>query len=232
MKRSFRLIALASFFLVAIVMNLVLFLTLPAGRMEEKGFWLVWGFTFAFHAVVWIAAMLYLGRKSTDGIVHLPITLTVLIGGFGVYACVGFKFFFYALTFNLTLAIIAESCMTAVYLIVILVALFSMGYINRNQSTVKEKVLFIRLLQADINACLPLVADPALKQQLSALAEKVRFSDPMSHDSLKGCENEIASLVADLNMKATLGEHEAIKERIQKINLLLDYRNERCKILK
>lgn len=232
MKKSFNFIALVTFYLIAVAMNVVLFLTMPEGRADEKGFWFVWGFTFVLHAVVWTVATFYLSRKSIDGLVHYPITLTVLIGGFAVYAFVAFKFFFYSFTFNLTLAIIAETCMTVVYLIAILVALFAMGYIGGNQKTVKEKVQFIRLLQADINACLPNVTDPVLTKQLNALAEKVRFSDPMSHESLKGCENEIAALVADVNMKAAMGETEEIEVKIKKINALLDYRNERCKILK
>lgn len=232
MKKTFNFIALISFFLVAVAMNVVLFLTMPEGRADEKGFWFVWGFTFVLHAVVWTAATFYLSRKSMDGLVHYPITLTVLIGGFAAYVFVAFKFFFYSLTFNLTLAIIAETCLTVVYLIAIFVALFAMGYIGGNQHTVKEKVQFIRLLQADINACLPNVTDPVLTKQLGDLAEKVRFSDPMSHESLKGCENEIASLVADVNMKAAMGETEELEAKIKKISALLDYRNERCKILK
>lgn len=232
MKKAFHFIALTAFFLIAVALNIVLFLTLPEGRVDEKGFWFVWVFTFVLHAVVWTVATFYLNGKSTDGLVHTPITLTVLIGGFAGYVYVAFRYFFYAIHFDLKLAIIAETGMTVVYIIAIIFALFAMGYIGGNQSMVKEKVQFIRLLQADVNACLPHVTDPVLINQLNALAEKIRFSDPMSHEILKGCENEIALLVAEINRKAYMGETDGIAEKIQKINALLDYRNERCKILK
>ena len=213
-------------------MNITLFLTLPAGRIEAYGFWFVWGCTFVLHAVVWLAAILYLGYKPKDDDLRLPIIFTVLIGGFATYVCVASVFFFYAINFNLKLAIIVESCMTAAFFIAILIALFAMGCIRRNQSTVEDKVLFIRLLYADINTCVACISDPTLQKRLQNLAERVRLSDPISHKTLRDCEEEIALLVADLRKAVMVGEMNDVDPKIKKIQALLDYRNERCKILK
>ena len=232
MKKSFNFISLFALLLIAGVMNIILFLTIPEGRVEDRAFWFVWIFTFGIHAVLWIAAIFYLNFKKTEQLITFPITLGVLGVGFAIYASVGFKLFFYAPKINFKLAIILESVLTAGFLIAILVSLFAIGYIGRNQSTVKEKVLFIRLLQSDVNACLPFVSDPALIDELNKLAEKIRFSDPMSHASLKGCEDELSGLVAGIQMKARIGETADIASDIKKVGALLDYRNERCKILK
>ena len=54
----------------------------------------------------------------------------------------------------------------------------------------------------------------------------------MSHDSLKTYEDEISEIVAAISMKARSGEEEGIAEAIKKADILLDFRNDRCKILK
>ena len=236
MKKSFALIALIVFILACVILNVVLFLTIPTmapeGRASEDAFKLVWTFTFPLNLIIWIFGLGYLSRKSTDLIVHYPIMLFVLGGGFAAYVYVGFKSLFYSPNLTMTFAAIVEIAMTAAYIAIILVALFVLRYMGNNQKTTKEKVLFIRLLKADVDACIPLVNSPELKSLLGKLSEKVRFSDPMSHDSLKACEDEISALVVNLQMKARTGEENGLEEDIKKIDMLIDYRNERCKILK
>ena len=232
MKKSFGFIALAAFLLVSVVLNIVVFLTAPEGRTAEGGFWLVWSFTFPLNLVIAIAALFYLMRKSTDIIIHVPITLFVTIAFFAIYVFVAFKYFFYALTLNMTIAIIVESAITAVYIIAILLSIYALGYISNNQKVTKEKVLFIRLLKSDLDGCIPFVKNPALVSLINKLSEKIRFSDPMSHDSLKSCEAELTELVASIGMKARMDDDAGVEEAIKKADILLDYRNERCKILK
>lgn len=246
MKKSVGFIALAAFVLAAVVLNVVLFLTVPAGRTSEGMFWFIWAFTFPLNLLIAICALFYLMRKSTDLIIHVPIVLTVTVVGFIAYVFAAYKLIYSNIIkdtvtnvvtgtsakINSTAAIITEVTITAVYILVILVSLLVLAYIEGNQKLTKKKVLFIRLLKADIEGCVPYVSDPAIVKELNKLAEKVRFSDPMSHSSLESCESEMTSLVADISMKARTGENEAVLEIINKVNILLDYRNERCKILK
>jgi hypothetical protein len=69
-------------------------------------------------------------------------------------------------------------------------------------------------------------SDIEIKAALVQLAEKIRFSDPMSSEKLKDLENRIASKVAEL--KVTENKNEVIAE----INSLMNERNKKCKILK
>lgn len=232
MKKQFGFIALASFVLISIVLNVVVFLTAPEGRVAEGGFWLVWSFTFPLNLLISIGALLYLMRKSTDAIIHVPVTLIITVVFFAIYVFVAFKFFFYAIVLNTTIAIIVEAAITAVYIIAIMLSLFALGYIETNQKLTKRKVLFIRLLKSDVDACIPFVKSPEIVKLLNKFSEKIRFSDPMSHDSLKTYEDEISEIVAAISMKARSGEEEGIAEAIKKADILLDFRNDRCKILK
>lgn len=232
MKKSFGFITLASFVLISIVLNVVVFLTAPEGRTAEGAFWLVWAFTFPLNLLISVGALFYLMRKSTDAIIHVPITLFITIVFFAIYVFVAFKFFFYAIVLNMTIAIIVEVAITAVYIIAIMFSLFALGYIETNQRLTKRKVLFIRLLKSDVDACIPFVKNPETINLLGKFSEKIRFSDPMSHDSLKSYEDEIAEIIAGISMKARAGEEEGIAEAIKKADILLDFRNDRCKILK
>ena len=64
------------------------------------------------------------------------------------------------------------------------------------------------------------------KRMLLQLAEKIRFSDPMSADELQDVESKIISKLEELKNCA---EKAAI---IQELNLLLIERNKKCKFLK
>ena len=186
MKSSFSWIAFLAFLIACIILNVFLFLTLPKfapeGRISEPAFWITWTVTFPVNIFIWFCGLAYLAVKKTDFIIDYPIVLFVLGAGFAAHIYVAFKFLFYSKQLTTTRAIIVETVMTGVYLILILGAFLVLKYMNGNQGRTKEKVLFIRLLKADIDACIPLVNDPELKTLLGKLSEKVRFSDPMSHD--------------------------------------------------
>ena len=68
--------------------------------------------------------------------------------------------------------------------------------------------------------------DADTKKALEQLAEKIRFSDPMSHEQLAELENKIFIDIASL--KNTSDKTALISE----ITLLLNERNKKCKILK
>ncbi len=233
MKKSVGFIAFAAFVLASVVINVVLFLTVPEGRTSEPMFWVIWSCTFPLNLLIAIGALIYLSRKNTDFIIHVPIVLVVTVLGFVAYVWSGLKIIYTSIgAINPTTAIITEVVITAVYILLIIVSLFVLSYIEGNQKLTKEKVLFIRLLKSDVDGCIPFVSDPELVKALNKLSEKVRFSDPMSHKSLESCESEMTSLVADISMKARMGDNDAVSEIINKVNILLDYRNDRCRILK
>ena len=232
MKKTFGYIALAAFVLVSIVLNVVVFLTAPEGRTAEGAFWLVWAFTFPLNLLISIGALLYLMRKSADALIHVPITLFLTVVFYAIYVFVAFKFFFYAPAISMTIAIIVEIAITVVYIIAIMLSLFALGYIENNQKYTKEKVLFIRMLKADVDDCIPFVKNPAIVSLLGKLSEKIRFSDPMSHESLKAYENQIVELVANIGVKARNGDETGLEDDINKACILLEQRNSRCIMLK
>ena len=90
----------------------------------------------------------------------------------------------------------------------------------------KVKRAFIQFLQTDIEMLAESESDAETKAALSKLAEKVRFSDPMSHEMLGELESRISTKVEE--MKTTAYK----KALISEIEILLIERNKKCKILK
>lgn len=98
------------------------------------------------------------------------------------------------------------------------------GEIERVEAKVQKKVFFIKELQADVELLADAETDSSTKAALRQLAEKIRFSDPMSSEQLVDLESKISEKAAEL--KTAVSRMEIVTE----INLLLDERNKKCRL--
>lgn len=98
------------------------------------------------------------------------------------------------------------------------------GEIERVEEKVQKKVFFIKELQADVELLADAETDSSTKAALRQLAEKIRFSDPMSSEQLVDLESKISEKAAEL--KTAVSRMEIVTE----INLLLDERNKKCRL--
>lgn len=98
--------------------------------------------------------------------------------------------------------------------------------IENTEKKVDAKVSYIREIQADIEMCAERETDPEIKNQLLDLAEKVRYSDPMSSESLATIENKIVNIISELD---TSDNKQAV---IKEIDLLITERNKKAKMTK
>lgn len=98
--------------------------------------------------------------------------------------------------------------------------------VSNVEEKVQSKVSYIREIQTDIEIVAERESDSAIKQKLLKLAEKVRYSDPISADELSELEKRISDKVKELNHA---DDKLAIADEIE---LLLLERNRKCKIYK
>lgn len=123
-------------------------------------------------------------------------------------------------------AIVVCSIIAGVSAVCIISAGAGRNEIERVEANVQKKGFYIRELQADVELLADNETVADLKTALMQLAEKIRFSDPMSSEQLMDLENKISTKVAEL--KNASNKLEIITE----LNSLLDERNKKCKILK
>ena len=105
------------------------------------------------------------------------------------------------------------------------------AYMNASEQHVKEKRLFIKMLEADVMDCVA-KANGANAELLRKLAESVRFSDPMSHPSLGAVENELSTSVFMISDALSADPNADVTDMIKKTDALLKSRNNRCLMLK
>lgn len=98
--------------------------------------------------------------------------------------------------------------------------------IGRIEAQAKQKVFYIKSLQVDVELLANSESNGATKEALQKLAEKIRFSDPMSLPHLEAIEKEIADKTNTL--KVTADKLAVVSE----IDALLSERNAKIKILK
>ena len=98
--------------------------------------------------------------------------------------------------------------------------------INRVEEKVEKKVFYIQSLQTDVEILASFEADANTKAALTKLAEKIRFSDPMSNEILADLEAEITAKVKELK---TAENKSAI---ITVLDSLITERNKKAKLLK
>ena len=98
--------------------------------------------------------------------------------------------------------------------------------IERVENKVNTKVSYIRNMQTEVEMLAEIETNLEVKEKLKELAEKIRFSDPMSNEKLQALENNIAE-----EIKAFGRSEDKIKS-IEKIETLVTQRNKMCKNLK
>lgn len=211
--------------ILGILFTLVSIIAFAVPTLKKATFWIAYVFTaaaFAAQIIIWRTA---LGKEALKSkflgfpVVHIGIVYAII-------QTVAFAVFLFAPTLPVWSAIVVCSIIAGVSAVCMISTDAGLNEIERVEAEVQEKVFFIRELQADIELIATTETDADTKAELTRLAEKISFSDPMSNEQLMDLENKISTKV--LKLKTATNKVEIITE----LTLLLDERNKKCKILK
>ena len=230
MKRFHKFLILFSMLLVCALLNAIVFLTVDDARLESKVFWMAWAFATPWNILVAAALHFWAAKKQGDEMLKMPVAYYLCAVFGGIYLVLG-AIFMYAAIEAFTLLLILELILTVIYLIAIFYVCAAGNYIAKSEKHVKQKVFFIKMLQSNVASCLSMVKDTATRQALEELSEKIRFSDPMSHQALAVIEGELANTIDEITNKL-LGGDEDVASLIQKAEMQLARRNSQCLMLK
>lgn len=211
--------------ILGILFTLVSIIAFAVPTLKTATFWIAYVFTaaaFAAQIIIWRTA---LGKEALKSkflgfpVVHIGIVYAII-------QTVAFAVFLFAPTLPVWSAIVVCSIIAGVSAVCMISTDAGLNEIERVEAEVQEKVFFIRELQADIELIATTETYADTKAELTRLAEKISFSDPMSNEQLMDLENKISTKV--LKLKTVTNKVEIITE----LTLLLDERNKKCKILK
>lgn len=231
MKKFARLIVILSLLIILGVVCTIVFLTIPEERLETTAFWLAFSFAVPWSFLVALALHLWAGSKSAAGEMTSAIVYSLVTVFAILYLVVGLIFMYLPVK-KTTLLIIIETVISAAYFIAIMYFVFGAKYLANDRKEVKSKVMFIKLLKADVDACVLKTDNAQIIDALNALSADVRFSDPMSHPSLAGMEGDISAYVSAISNMLSGKQEEGVLPLIKRASDTLKMRNERCKILK
>ena len=206
-----------------VIFNVIAF-AIPTAKTAT--FWVAYIFTviaFAMQLIVWKFAF-----KGADtlkskflGISLISVGITYLL-----VQIVAFAVFMSASFVPSWIAIVVCILILGISAICLIGTETGREEINRIEHKVSKKVFYIKSLQIDIEMLANTEADADTKVALTNLAEKIRFSDPMSNEDLLEIEDKINAKVEELKVtkdKMTI---------IATIDLLLTERNKKAMILK
>ena len=217
---------LMSYLAIGIVFALFNVIAFVIPTDKTATFWTAYVFSvvaFAVQIPLWKIA---LGKKDTlkskflgIPIIHVGITYLII-------QLIAFAVFMIFPTLPVWLAVVVCAIILAISALCAIAGQAGANEISRVEEKIKVKRAFIQFLQTDIEMLVESETDSETKAALSKLAEKVRFSDPMSHEMLGELESRISAKVEEIKTAADK------KSLIEEVTTLLTERNKKCKILK
>lgn len=157
---------------------------------------------------------------------------------------IGFGYTAVQLVFGFVIAIVGFFANVPIWITVVvsvlILALSAIGFIGTDNARdiVEEQEVrdetatkAMKTFRLDTQYIADLCSDAELKKQLEKLAEKFKYSDPVSSDELSDIEDNLRREVKNLAALVNTDNEQAAK-KIGEVEMLLADRNRRCKELK
>lgn len=222
MKKNTKL-AYAVLGIVFILFNVIAF-AVPTDKTIT--FWIAYAFTFVAFVLqigIWNAAF-KAAETLKSKFLGIPIIYVGIV--YLVLQLIAFAVFMIFPLIPSWIVVIACALVLGISAICLISADVARDEVNRAEEKVNQKVFYIRELQADVEMLAEQEQNPEIKTSLTRLAEKIRYSDPMSNEVLSDLEREIAEKVKKLKTADNK------TEIITVLDSLITERNKKAKILK
>ena len=218
--------SIKGYIILGILFALVSIIAFAVPTVKTATFWVAYVFicaAFAAQIGIWKTA---LGKEDAlkSKFLGFPVVHIGIV--YAVIQVIAFAVFMFVPTLPAWSAIVVCSVIAGISALCMISADAGRNEIEQVEAKVQKKVFYIRELQADVELLVDKESDATVKTELLQLAEKIRFSDPMSNEQLADLENKISTKAAEL--KTASSKLEIITE----LNSLLDERNKKAKFLK
>ena len=130
------------------------------------------------------------------------------------------------------IGIVLCAIILAFNLISVLKASVAIAEVQRIDEKVNTQTFFIKSLTVDANTLVASAPTDEIKAKCTKVYEAIRYSDPMSNDALASVENEISLAFTKLSEAVKANDTDAITTTAKEIIVLIDNRNNKCKLLK
>ena len=197
--------------------------------LKTATFWLSWVFTLLSFAVAGYAIYNSMMRNpdaksrfygfpiARIGVIYL--IAQIVVGG--IFMALGHILPWWLATVLFTIGL-------AVAVIGLVSAEAVVDEIKVQDEPLKKSVSLMRALQSKVGQMATMCEEPAIK----ALAEELRYSDPVSSEAIADAEADLSAAIDALQQAVVEGDSAAIAQLCRKASLLLAERNRLCKLNK
>lgn len=190
---------------------------------------------YAFISVTFIGQIACSYKVFTDvstqkQIYGIPIIITSYIGLVASLVVGGLCMIITSLPY--WVGIVACAILLAFNTLSVLKSTVAISEVVRIDNKVKSQTFFIKSLIIDADTLMKSAKSEAVKAECRRVYEAIRYSDPMSSDSLVSLESQISMNFLELNSAVEVDDAEKVKELANKVLILLEDRNKKCRLLK
>lgn len=214
------------YLILGVLFVLVSVIAFAVPSAKTAAFWISYAFTviaFAAQIAIWKSTLgcaeslksKFLGFPVIHiGIVYLVVQVII------------FAVFLFIPPLPVWSAVVACTVVAGVSAVCMIASDIGRSEIERASAKVQEMTFFIKQSRTEIELLADAETDITTKSALTQLAEKIRYSDPMSDEQLADIEGRITEKIAEL--KVSTDKAKIINE----LNSFLDEQNRKIKILK
>lgn len=235
MRNRIRYSILALVLVVNVVLNVILFLTVKnvENQLSNPAFWITWTVTFPVNILAWVYVFVSTSKAQREDEVNLiPLLRTTVIANI-VFLVVGMiTMYIPSDKYSWIAALIVELILLVIYIFTLVFISTGVAYIRKSRENTRKKVFYIRDLATDLTAVFSMISDNDALAKVKQLADDIKYSDPMSHESLIDIETEIRMAVNNIVEAAMSNDASTIIENVTLASNKLKFRNTKCAILK
>lgn len=227
MKKSFKLYAVI-WAISIVAFNIISFI---APTIKIGSFWIGYALITLMFIVQLACSYLFFKQNTKEKIfLNIPIITISYIALF-VSIIVG-TVFMVVTELPIWIAVIISLLVTAFYLIAIISMKPAIDAIENVDKKVKTQTFFIKSLSIDAQTLAQKASNDNIKSMADKVCEAIRYSDPLSNETLAGCESQITLKFKEFE-KSVIDNNAELAEKFSKeLIILINNRNQKCKLLK
>lgn len=227
MKKNFKYYIITWLISVA-VFNIISFIA-PIIRVGL--FWVGYAMITVMFIIQLACSLMFFKQNNKEKIfLNIPI-ITISYAALIVSVIVGLVFM--AITgVSFWLAIIIASLVTGFYLIAIISVKTATDSIENTNEKVNLQTLFVKSLNVEVQTLAQKAYNDDIRLITDRVCEAVRYSDPVSNESLADCESKITLKFKEFE-KSVVEHNTELAEKISnELISLINERNQKCKLMK
>lgn len=215
----------------AILLGLFNLLVFTIFKTRTNVFWLSYAFVTLAFAVQIISMSLAFKTADVE-----TVFFGIPLASFSIYylcaaVVIGVVFIIFQRV-NFMLALIIQLLVLAAFLIIAIISLMTRDTVQQIGDNIKENVNNLKSVLVDIELMRDSCSDPELKEALRKLSETVKYSDPITNDSVANVEQRIIQKASELRINIDDGQIADAMQTCGELERLYVERNKKLAISK